>query len=172
MLRGRRFGSRRNSGANSRACGPWSFGIRASSFRYFKVAVRDFFETRIRSSGFERIVQRGDFVVSLGAGWGVPCYMKYVAKAKRRYGIKFSMLIHVLFRSSARNFLSNNSMLFNFAIGLNSIPVADVVLTTSKHSRDGLIKFATDGKCSLPRVEVVELGSGFSDRPIAGGQQR
>ena len=152
----------------------WPLVIRHPRFflSIFKVAVRDFFETRIRSSGFERIVQRGDFVVSLGAGWGVPCYMKYVAKAKRRYGIKFSMLIHDLIPIERESFVEQQHVV-QFRNWLKeSIPVADVVLTTSKHSRDGLIKFAADGKCSLPRVEVVELGSGFSDRPIAGGQRK
>jgi glycosyltransferase involved in cell wall biosynthesis len=152
----------------------WPLVIRHPRFFFsiFKVAIRDFFKTRIRSSGFERIVQRGDFVVSLGAGWGVPRYMKYVAEAKQRYGIRFSMLIHDLIPIENESFVEQQHAV-QFRNWLKeALPVANVVLTTSKHSRDALVKFAAYGRCSLPRVEVLELGSGFSDRPMAGEQRK
>ena len=140
-------------------------------FSIFKAAIRDFLDARIRRRGFERFLHRGDIVVSLGAGWGVPDYMKHIAEAKRRYGIKFSFLIHDLIPIENEAFVEEHHVV-QFRNWLQeAIPAADVVLTTSNHSRDALIKLATNAGWSLPRVEVVPLGSGLNDRPMAGDQR-
>ena len=94
--------------------------------------------------------------------------MKHIAEAKRRYGIKFSILIYDLIPIENGIFVEQQHVA-QFQNWLQeAIPVADVVLTISKHSRDALTKLAAEAGWSLPRVEVVELGSGLSDRPIAG----
>src|SRR5262245_42753811 len=59
-------------------------------FSIFKVAARDLIGTRLRTNRFEQFVRRGDMIVSVGAGWGIPNYMKHVAEAKRCHGIKFA----------------------------------------------------------------------------------
>src|SRR5262249_47523559 len=56
-------------------------------FSIFKVAVRDLIGTLLRTNRFEQSVRRGDMVVLLGAGWGIPNYMKHMAEAKRCHGI-------------------------------------------------------------------------------------
>ena len=97
--------------------------------------------------------------------------MKHIAEAKRRYGIKFSILIHDLIPIENESFIEQRHVV-QFRNWLpEAISIADVVLTTSKHSRDALTKLAADTGWSLPRVEVVELGSGLNDRPMAGGQR-
>ena len=60
----------------------------------FKVAVRDLLETLTGRTSFDRQLRRGDMIVSLGAGWGIPGYMKHMAETKRRHGIKFSIFVH------------------------------------------------------------------------------
>lgn len=65
-------------------------------FSIFKDVARDLIGMPLHRDRFERLVQPGDTIVSLGAAWGVPHYMKHMAQAKRRYGIKFSILIHDL----------------------------------------------------------------------------
>jgi glycosyltransferase involved in cell wall biosynthesis len=137
-----------------------------------KAAVRDLVQLRIRRSRFERLVQPGDIVVSLGAGWAVPRYMKYIADAKQRLGIRFSMLIYDLIPIENESFVEQRHVV-QFRNWLReAMPVADVVLTISKHSRDALGKLAVAAGWSLPPVGVVPLGSGLSDRPIAEVQRK
>jgi len=138
-------------------------------FSIFKTAVHDLVDMRIRRRRFERFVQEGDIVVSLGASWGVPDYMKHVAEAKRRYGIRFSILIHDLIAIENESLVERRHVV-QFQNWLQeAIPKADVILTTSKYSRNAVSRLAAKAGWSLPRVEVVELGSGLSDRPLAGG---
>ena len=140
-------------------------------FSLLRTALRDFVDMGIPGRGFERFVQPGDMVVSLGAGWGFPHYMKYVADAKRRYGMRFSILIYDLIPIENASFVEQQHVVqFRRWLG-EAIPVADVVLTISRHSRDALIKWAAQAGCQLPRVEVVELGSGLSDRPLDADEE-
>jgi glycosyltransferase involved in cell wall biosynthesis len=140
-------------------------------FSIFKTAGRDLIDMPTRRRRFERFVQRGDIVVSLGAGWGVPNYMKHIAEAKRRYGIRFSILIHDLIPIENEAFVEQRHGV-QFRNWLKeAIPAADVVLTISQYSRAALIKLAADAGWSLPRVEVVAPGSGLNDRPMAGDQR-
>ena len=77
--RGNRSGSRPGSAASS----PASFAIvRHPGFflSLLRAAVRDLVALRLRRSSFERQVQRGDIVVSLGAGWAVPHYIEHIAR--------------------------------------------------------------------------------------------
>ena len=140
-------------------------------FSIFKAAARDVIGMRLHRYRFERLVQPGDIIVSLGAAWGVPHYMKHMAEAKRRYGIKFSILIHDLIPIEYESFVEQRHVV-QFRNWLEeAVPVADVVLTTSKHSRNALQKLAADSGWSLPRVEVVEPGSGLNDRLLSGAER-
>ncbi len=132
----------------------------------FKTALRDLIG--MSTERFEQFVRPGDVIVSLGAGWGVPHYVKHIAEAKRRYGIKFSTLIHDLIPLEYESLVEQRHVV-QFRNWLQeAIPVADVVLTTSKHSRNALIKLAGDAGWPLPRVEVVEPGSGLNNQLMSG----
>ena len=125
-----------------------------------KIAVRDVMFARRRRRGFERSVQRGDILVSLGAGWGFPRYVEHIARAKRRYGIRFATLIHDLIPIESDSFVEPWHV-EQFRNWLHdAIPVADVLLTISRYSREALIRWAAQTGRQLPRVEVVQLGSG------------
>jgi glycosyltransferase involved in cell wall biosynthesis len=140
-------------------------------FSIFKAAARDLIGMRLHRYRFERLVQPGDIIVSLGAAWGVPHYMKHMAEAKRRYGVKFSILIHDLIPIEYESLVEQHHVV-QFRNWLEeAIPVADVVLTTSKHSRNALQKLAADSGWLLPRVEVVEPGSGLNDRLLSGTER-
>jgi glycosyltransferase involved in cell wall biosynthesis len=119
---------------------------------------------------FERLVRPGDIMVSLGAGWAVPHYVERIVAAKRRYGIRFSMLIYDLIPIENESFVEQRHVAQFRSWLREALPVADVVLTISKHSRDALIKLAAAARWPLPRIEVVELGSGLSDRPVVENQ--
>jgi glycosyltransferase involved in cell wall biosynthesis len=139
-------------------------------FSILRAAVRDLIGTRLHRYHFERLVRRGDIIVSLGAAWGVPHYTRHIAEAKRRYGIKFSLLIHDLIPIEYESFVEQRHVV-QFRNWLQeAIPIADVVLTVSKHSRDALLKLAMNAGWSLPRVEVVAPGSGLNNRLSAVSQ--
>jgi glycosyltransferase involved in cell wall biosynthesis len=138
----------------------------------FASAIRDFLSTGRRHRDFEHLVRRGDMIVSLGASWGIPHYMEHITAAKRRYGVKFAFLIHDLIPIAHESFVEDRHVV-QFREWLEeAIPAADVVLTTSNHSRDALIELAKNAMWPLRRVEVVPLGSGLSDRPMAGEQRK
>jgi glycosyltransferase involved in cell wall biosynthesis len=146
-------------------------------YSILKTAVRDLIGMRVERAHFERQVQRGDTIVSLGAGWGVPNYIKHIAEAKRRYGVKYAILIHDLIPIEYDSLVEPHHV-EQFRNWLHqAIPVADVVLSVSKHSRDALIRLAAETGWSLPPVEVVPPGAGVNDRllgrePLAPRGQR
>ncbi|HEY2532626.1 MAG TPA: glycosyltransferase family 1 protein [Xanthobacteraceae bacterium] len=136
-------------------------------FALLKAAARDFICLRIRGFRFEQFARSGDIIVSLGAGWGIAHYVKHIAEAKRRCGIKFSFLLHDVIPIEHQSFVEERHVVQFRKWLQEAIAVADVVFAVSKHSRDALIKVAADAGWSLPRVEVVVPGSGLSDRPMA-----
>jgi glycosyltransferase involved in cell wall biosynthesis len=153
---------------------PRSFPVIMRHPRFFfsilKVAARDVVATWLRTNPFERFVRPGDVVVSLGAGWGIPNYMKYFAEAKRRYGVKFAIMVHDLIPIKYESFVEPHHTA-QFRDWLRAaIPVADIVFTNSKHTRTALITFAAESGWRLPRVVALEMGSGFGDRLTAGEQ--
>jgi glycosyltransferase involved in cell wall biosynthesis len=137
-----------------------------------RTALNDIAGMGVRRQRFEQFARPGDILVSLGAGWGVPNYVQHIAEAKRRYGIKFSTLIHDLIPIEYESLVEQRHVV-QFRDWLQQVlPVADVVLTASKHSRHALIKLARDAGWPLPRVEVVEPGSGFNNRLAPEGAIR
>jgi glycosyltransferase involved in cell wall biosynthesis len=139
-------------------------------FSIFKAAVRDLIGTLLRTNRFEQFVRRGDVIVSVGASWGIPNYMKYIAEVKRCYGIKFAPLVHDLIPIKHESLVEpHHSVQFRDWLRA-AIPVADIVFTNSKHTRTALVRFVADCGWRLPRVEALEMGSGFRDPPTAGEQ--
>jgi len=139
-------------------------------FSIFKAAARDLISTLLRTNRFEQFVRRGDTIVSLGPGWGIPNYMKHIAEVKRRYGIKFAILVYDLIPIKYESFVEpHHTVQFRNWLR-DAIPVADIVFTNSKYSRTALIEFAAESGWRLPRVEIMEPGSGFGDRLTARDQ--
>src|SRR5258708_12216372 len=125
-----------------------------------KTAAYDLIGMKTQRHRFEQFVRPGDIIVSLGAGWGIPHYMKHIAAAKRRYGIKFSILISDLIPIEYESFFEGLPV-FQFQNWLQeAIPAADVVFTISTHFRDALIRLAADAAWSLPRIDIARPGSG------------
>ena len=139
-------------------------------FSIFKAAARDLIGTWARQNRFERLVRRGDMIVSVGAGWGIPNYMKHIAEAKRCYGIKFSILVHDVIPIKYQSFVEPHHAVQYLNWLQDAIPVADIVFTNSKYSRAALIELAAESGWRLPRVEVMEPGSDLGDRLTAGDQ--
>jgi glycosyltransferase involved in cell wall biosynthesis len=139
-------------------------------FSIFKVAARDLVGTWLRTNRFDECVRRGDMIVSLGAGWGIPGYMKHITEAKRSYGIGFAILVHDLIPIKYESFVEpHHTVQFRDWLR-DALPVADIVFTNSKYTRTALIEFAGESGWRLPHVEALELGSGFND-PLPAREQ-
>jgi glycosyltransferase involved in cell wall biosynthesis len=139
--------------------------------RISRTAVRDLVRMIFRRSRFGRSVRLGDIVVSLGASWGFPGYFEHVAEGKRRYGIRFSALIYDLIPIESP-FLVEERHAIQFRKWLHdAILHADILLAISRHSRDALRELTRSVGRSTPPVEVLELGTGLSDRPATDPQK-
>ena len=139
-------------------------------FSILKVAARDVVETWLWQPRLEQFMQRGDMIVSIGAGWGIPGYIKNIAELKRCYGIKFSFLLHDLIPIKHESLVEPYHTVQFRSWLRDAIAVADIVFTNSKYTRTALIEFAAESGWRLPHVEVLPLGSDLSDRLAAGGQ--
>jgi glycosyltransferase involved in cell wall biosynthesis len=96
--------------------------------------------------------------------------MKYLAEAKRCYGIAFAPLVHDLIPIKYESFVEPHHTA-QFCDWLRAaMPVADIVFTNSKHTRTALITFVAESGWRLPRVVALEMGSGFGDRLTDGEQ--
>jgi glycosyltransferase involved in cell wall biosynthesis len=136
-----------------------------------KTPIRDLIDMVFRPRRFERIVRRGDIIASLGACWGFPRYMEHVAQAKRRFGIRFVTLVYDLIPIENPSLVEQGHVnQFREWIS-QAILHADMLLTISRHSRDALSDLAVSLGHSSPRVEVLELGTGLSDRPESGAER-
>jgi glycosyltransferase involved in cell wall biosynthesis len=141
-------------------------------FRISRTAVRDLIDMAIRPRRFARLVRPGDIVVSLGASWGFPDYMKHIAAARRRYGIRFAVLVYDMIPIEYGSLVEDRHVVQFRKWLVETIPNADVVLTISKHSRHALLEFAAGAGWALPRVEVVGLGEDLSCRPVAASRRK
>jgi len=137
-------------------------------FSIFKVAARDLIAVLLRQSRFERHARPGDMIVSVGAGWGIPGYMRHIADAKRRYGIKFSILVHDVIPIKHPSFVEPHHAVEYGNWLQAAIPVADIVFANSEYSRSALIELAAEAGWQLPSVEVMIPGSDLGDQPTTG----
>ena len=141
-------------------------------FRISKTAVRDLIELVFRPHRFEQLACPGDVVVSLGASWGFPDYMKHIAAAKRRYGIGFAVMIYDMIPIENETLVEKQHVLQFRKWLQETISNVNLVLTISKYSQHALLEFAAATGRSLPRVEVVGLGADLSQQPIAGSRRK
>jgi glycosyltransferase involved in cell wall biosynthesis len=132
-----------------------------------KAAARDFLGMRSKRNRFDQAAKPGDIIVTLGASWGVPGYMQYIADAKRKYGLKFAVLIHDLIPIEYESFVEERHAVQFRGWLQQAIAVADMVVTVSHHSRQALTKIAGLSGWSLPQVEVVPPGFGLNARLTA-----
>jgi glycosyltransferase involved in cell wall biosynthesis len=139
--------------------------------RISRTAVRDVVDAVFRRRIFARSVRPGDIVVSLGASWGVPAYMEHVVQAKRRYGIRFAVLIYDLIPIENPSLVEQRHASQFRDWLFRAMAHADLLLTISRHSRDALGDCARSLGCTMPPVEVLELGTCRSDR-LEGGAER
>jgi glycosyltransferase involved in cell wall biosynthesis len=131
-----------------------------------KTAVHDVIDAVVWPRRFADVVRPGDIVVALGASWGFPHYGRHIAAAKRRYGVRFAVVVYDTIPLENESFVEARHV-DQYRTWLHEIlPGADVVLTISKYSQLALRKLVLQARLSLPRLEALQLGAGLSDRPM------
>ena len=135
-----------------------------------KVAVRDFVKTWLQPNRFGELLQYGDMIISLGAGWGIPGYIRSIADVKRCYGVKFSMLVHDLIPIRYESLVEPRHTVQFRSWLQEAIAVADIVFTNSNYTRTALVEVASKSGWRLPCVEVLQLGTGLAGRLAARHQ--
>ncbi|HXE17372.1 MAG TPA: glycosyltransferase [Stellaceae bacterium] len=102
----------------------------------------------------------GDVLVCLGLPWRNPDYGRQVAAAKRRYGLRFALLIHDVLplsdpRYFAPGFVAAFARWFDAAL-----PVCDTVLVGSSHVADAVRASCRARGFSPPAIARVVFGAG------------
>lgn len=133
--------------------------------RLARTAVADFLDLVLRPRRFAGAVRPGDMVVSLGASWAVPSYARYIAAAKRRYGISFSALVYDMIPVENGDLVERHHTTKFRRWLAEIVPVADALLTISNHSRQALFRYAAAARWPMPRVDVIRLGGEWSALP-------
>ncbi len=137
-----------------------------------KTAVRDFIEAAVRPRRFEQLARPGDIVISPGAAWALPDYAKHMAAAKARYGLRLAVFIHDMIPIENAALVERRHAVQFRKWLKETLPIADAVLAVSNYSRNALIDFAAAAGWTVPRVEVIRLGGGFSSRPMVKGRTK
>ena len=123
--------------------------------------LRDLAAARYDRSAFERRIAAGDIIVCVGAAWLNPAYGDALARAKRRYGIRFVTLIHDIIPISAEHLVPVGATA-RFCQWLAGVTAAsDCLLTQSEHCHGELVTYGRQQGWRLPPIEPVRFGSGF-----------
>jgi glycosyltransferase involved in cell wall biosynthesis len=111
--------------------------------------------------GDENELAPGDVILCVGASWVDSKFARYIARLKGNHKIRFVQLIHdvipILYPIWTPRFFERA-----FRRWLRSVvPVSDVIVTISQHSRADLESVAAPEGFALPPVRIIRWGSGF-----------
>lgn len=111
--------------------------------------------------GDEKELAPGDVMVCVGASWVDSTFARYIARLKRNHKVRFVQLIHDVipirypiwtprfFERAFRRWLRT------------VVPISDVIVTISEHSRRDLELVAAPEGFALPPVGIIRWGTGF-----------
>jgi glycosyltransferase involved in cell wall biosynthesis len=130
--------------------------------RYPKTIYLDCLHGRDRERALAARVVPGDIVVCLGLPWGSPTYGSWIAAAKRRYGIRYALLINDIIPFTHVELCQQH-----FAAGFrrwfeNVIGVCDLVFVPSEFSGETIRSLCRQRGWPLPPIERIPYGAGFT----------
>jgi glycosyltransferase involved in cell wall biosynthesis len=142
------------------------FGILEAAARYprytYRVVGHFLGDVRKRHTpGDEKELAPGDVILCVGASWIDSKFALYLAGLKRNHKVRFVQLIHdvipILHPIWTPRFFERA-----FRRWLRSVvPISDVVVTISRHSRADLESVAEPEGFTLPPVRIIRWGTGF-----------
>jgi glycosyltransferase involved in cell wall biosynthesis len=130
--------------------------------RYPKTVCLDYLRGRSGERAFAARIAPDDMVVCLGLPWGSPSYGSWISNAKRRYGIRFALLIHDVIPFThvelcQRQFAAGFRRWFENVIG-----VCDLVFVSSEYCRDTIRSLCDERGWPSPPIERIPFGAGFT----------
>jgi len=130
--------------------------------RYPAMLYHDYLHGRRAERRFAARVAPGDVVVCLGLPWGSPDYGLRVAAAKRRYGVRFALLIHDVIPFTDPD-LSHRTFMMGFRRGFQiAIGACDLVFVSSEFCRAAIDKLCRERGWPLARIARIPFGAGFA----------
>lgn len=136
--------------------------------RIAMTAVCDFLQLALRPRRFENAVRPGDVVVTLGASWGFPDYVKHMAAAKARFGVRLAVLVSDMIPVENEDLVERHHALQFRSWLADTAAHADLIFTISKYSRRALFEFARAAGWKMPTVAVIRLGGEWSQQQTVG----
>lgn len=125
--------------------------------------LHDRFGSRARERAFAARVRPGDVLVNLGATWGHPGFAARLAEAKRRYGLRYAMMVHDII-PAAHPELCTPGNVANFLGWIDGTGRAtDLFFTPSRYSAAALAAFGRAQGWPDKLVRPVRFGTGFHD---------
>lgn len=130
--------------------------------RYPATLYHDYLQGRRAERRFAARVAPGDVVICLGLPWGTPDYGLRIAAAKRRYGVRFALLIHDVIPFTDLDLCQHK-----FAMGFrrwfqNVIGACDLVFVSSEFCRAAIDALCRERGWPLARIERIPFGAGFT----------
>jgi len=118
-------------------------------------------------AAFAADVAPGDVVLMLGAAWLHPEYGEHVARFKRRYSVRFALLVHDIIPLRRPEWVPRGaSQWFSTSFG-RLLAECDCIFASSQAAARDVENYAreTDLKIALP-VNPIPFGSGFSSEVV------
>jgi glycosyltransferase involved in cell wall biosynthesis len=134
------------------------------AIRYGVRSTRRFGEDLLRGTGAAPTsdMQPGDVLVSLGASWNWRKFPAIAGAELRARGMKLAFLLHDIIPLCWPRFAHHPSHVADFRVWLEAmLSNSDLVLTSSRYSRDELLSYCQDSGLAVPRTAVVPFGGGF-----------
>lgn len=116
-----------------------------------------------REKIFEQMAQPGDVIVCLGSPMLDKKYNVSVAKAKKRLGLRYALLLHDILPVVQPD-MFDNSLLKPFQRWLpDVVAISDLLLVSSQHGRNELVDYGRRHGFTMPPVARLKFGAGFRD---------
>jgi glycosyltransferase involved in cell wall biosynthesis len=117
---------------------------------------------RQREKAFARMVKPGDVMICLGSPMLDGKYNANVASAKRRLGIRYTLLLHDILPVVAPD-MFDRSLLKPFQAWLpDVVAICDLILVSSQHGRNELLNYGVRNGVPMPPLGQIRFGAGFS----------
>jgi len=118
------------------------------------------------TADFAALAKPGDVLAMFGAPWAQPDYAGLVRDARRRFGLRFALLVFDLIPIRRPEWCDRGLVRAFRAWFAATLPMADAVLAISRSTADDVERFAAANGIALAApVAVIPIGTGFGATP-------
>ena len=110
--------------------------------------------------------QPGDILCALGAPWHHAAYAEFLTKILSRTKMRFALLVHDLIPLLCPEFFEAGRAPHFEKVLLETLPLADTLMTNSRSTARDVLRWAADKGLSLKATpQAIPIGTGFSRPP-------